>query len=557
MRHALVQTLCSCLLLCAAAACAGDDDIATYPDQSVPAGEDMARLDMASAQDQSPPVGGQEDMPQADAQPEGDMTDGGGQPAEMGPPPGQENPFEVIRTGSSGVVLRGVVLGAGGQVFDPGELLIEGGIVACVGNDCSAHPAYQGATVIKTHGIVSPGLVDAHNHVAYNFLQEWKPEGGKRFENRYQWADDPGYEAWVRPLTAHRSSNSHFCPAARWGELRSLLHGTTTIQGQSFERACLEGGVRNADHDHQLQHDHLRTTIDSPRNITDDQAQNYLASFTDPQEPITRFAVHMAEGYAGSDVTEEFASFAGRDPRDNRHRGVSLLQGGRAVLIHAVGVSDEELEEIAMTGSHVVWSPSSNMVLYGRTANIGRILELDISLGLGPDWTISGEDDMLAEIRYAHRWAIEQGEMRLTPRRIWEMATIGGARVVGLQGHVGELVPGAVADVLVLSIPVPPGGDPFELAVQATGRDVGLVLIGGQAWYGQAGVKEALGAGRCEAFEACGQPRFVCVALNEGDEYDSVSTIQGKLVDILEGTGYPAGEQYKRGGDLLPLIACP
>ena len=401
--------------------------------------------------------------------------------------------------------------------------------------------------------MTTPGLVDAHNHLPYNFLPEWFAT--QLFENRYQWSEDLSYEAHVAPYATHRSSGSHYCPAAKWGELRSLIHGTTTVQGQSANQSCIRGGARNADHEHDLQYDHMRTTIASPRDVTDDQAQSFFDSIDQADEPTTRVAVHMTEGYAGDYVLDEFSSWAGRDPRDNRHAGRSLLYKETSVLIHGVGLTQSELDEVAASNSKMVWSPSSNMVLYGRTAPIAEILERDIVTGIGPDWTVSGEDDMLGELRYARKYAAEVGISALTPRKLWQMATDAGATVVGLDGFIGRLEAGYRADLVVFGSG---GGDPYDAVIDSRAADVELVLVNGQGYYGAAHLREKLGRNSsCEPFDACGTAKFLCVVdldVNTGSE--DLGTIRQQLVDILEGNGYPPDEQYGRGDELLPLVNC-
>ena len=423
-----------------------------------------------------------------------------------------------------------------------------------MGLDCTTDPDAANATYIKTTGVVSPGLIDAHNHLPYNFLPEWNP-GQRRFNNRYEWADDPSYEAHVAPYANNRSSASHFCPGARWGELRSLLHGTTTIQGQSLSQSCIQGLVRNADHEQDVTYDLMRTTIVSPREITDDEAANYIASFRDPLEPATRFAVHMMEGYRGNNVELEFSSFAGRDTRPNRHQGVSLLEDGTAVLIHSIALTDGELDEVKSTNSKIVWSPSSNIVLYGRTLDIKKVLDKGILTGLGPDWTVSGEDDLLAELNYAREFArLTNIESTLTAKKLWEMVTRDGAEVVGLEEFVGTIEEGKHADLVVFR----QADDPYEAIVDADARDVLLVLIGGEAYYGDASLRPAVARNDyCEDINVCRNARFVCAVEDPTSEWGTVTQIRQALFDILEGTGYPATEQYKRGNELLELVACP
>lgn len=558
-----LSKLSSLLLLCAL--CALGSSLGCVEGTELPDGPmttpDLGSTDMKQGRPDMPdvdmrqPQPDMKDMPQEDMgmdmMPQEDMMP----PVDMNPP-GEYPKEATISAGATPgrLLLQGALL-LPDRVVDPGELLIVDGLIKCAQASCQGDPQAAGATTIQTYGIISPGLIDGHNHLPYNFLPEWVPGQGKSFTNRYQWADDPDYEEHVRPFSANRSSNTHFCPSAKWGELRSLLHGTTTMQSQSFDRTCIRGGVRNADHSHELQYDHMRTSIASPRDITDSEAMGILASLTAVQEPSTRYAVHMGEGYEGDNITLEFSSFAGRDSRQNRHAGTSLLVPKTSILIHGVALSDAELLEVKQTQSHIVWSPSSNMVLYGRTADIGRILELDISVGIGPDWTVSGEDDLLAELRYAQRFAIEKSIMRLTPQKLWQMATVDGAYVLGLDAFIGKLVPGAVADITVFRRRNSPT-DLYEQAINSKAQDVRLVLIGGAAHSGDKTLNSVAWRQDCDAINACGVDKFVCASYQDGDTLGTLASIETALVDILEGTGYPDDEQYKRGNDLLPLIDC-
>lgn len=462
----------------------------------------------------------------------------------------------VIRIGTSGLILRGVVLRPEG-VLDPGEVLVVGTTIRCVAADCSGEQGAEDATVIDTRGTISAGLIDTHNHVAYNFLPEWVPDPPRTFDNRYEWADDPSYEEHIRPYAAHRSSNSHFCPAAKWGELRALVHGTTTMQGQaSASGSCINWGIRNADEYHDLGYDHMGGTIASVRDITDDDAAGLVARFTAEVEPTTRYHVHMAEGIAGL-VLQEFDSFAGRDPRADRHQGVSLLDFGTAILIHAVPLTAAQLDEVEETGAMIAWSPSSNLALYGQTASIEEILQRDITVGLGPDWTPSGEDEMLSELRFALDYGRDEGIEALTTQRLWEMATWEGAEVVGLSDRIGQLAPGFRADIAVFARR---DADPYLSVIESRAEDVRLVLIDGLGFYGDRNLHDATARNiYCEDFEACGVAKYLCAqdsptADNRRDE--TVEDLHQQLYDILEGIGYPPEEQYGRGDELLELVDC-
>lgn len=470
-------------------------------------------------------------------------------------------PATIVTKGTSGLILRGIVLAPDGPL-DPGEVLVIDNKIACVAKDCSKQAGAATATIVDTHGTISPGLIDCHNHMSYNFLGEWIPNPPKVFNNRYEWSDDPAYEKHISPYADNRSKSTHFCPASKWAELRSIVHGTTTMQGQpSAASACIDGWVRNANRYHGLGYDHMRGTIGSPRDITDSQAESIVASFKDPKEPTTRYHVHMCEGVSGDHIEEEFDSYAGRDPRKNRHNGTSLLAFSTTVLIHAVTLTDKQLDEAKKDNAMVVWSPSSNFALYGygagRTAPIAKLLALDIITGIGPDWTVSGEDELLSELRVCHEFGKKEKIAKLTNKKLWEMATIDGSVVVGLNGHVGQLVKGERADISVFARKA---SDPYATVLDSRAADVRLVLIDGKAYYGDQTL-ESLGRNAfCEELDACGTAKFICVSNGPtapDRDSETMAAIQKQLFDILEGTGVePYVEKYGRGKELQGLIDC-
>lgn len=469
------------------------------------------------------------------------------------PDPGEVlpgDPPRITARGDDGLLLRGIVLTPDG-VLNPGEVLVEDDIITCVDEDCSAEMAGGSFTIVETDGVISPGLIDAHNHLAYNFLPPWIPDPAASYSNREQWQEDLAYKAHVAPYADKRNSGERFCPAAKWGELRSLIHATTTMQGQSFAQRCMSGGIRNADLTyHHLGYQHMATNIASPRDITTSKAEEYIERFEREHNPVTRLAVHMQEGYEGDYITDEFESFAGRDPRTNvqRHQGVSLLDWGTAVLIHSLALTPPQILEVYDTDSMIVWSPSSNLALYGVTAPIDQYLEANITLGIGPDWTVSGAFDLLEEMRVAYQYGRDQEIDLLTPKRIWEMATWEGAIVVGLHEHIGRLEPGMKADLAIFRRAA---DDPYLAVIESRAANVELVLIDGKALYGAQELEEIARDELCEDFEACGAQKFLCVKDRDlpdhrGDE--SLDDIRGQLIDILT--------EYDRPDGLLDLVIC-
>jgi hypothetical protein len=266
----------------------------------------------------------------------------------------------------------------------------------------------------------------------------------------------------------------------------------------------------------------------------------------------------MAEGVTDNNIDAEFDSFAGRDPRTNRHQGVSLLVDDTAILIHCVTLTDDQLQEAVLAHAKIVWSPSSNLTLYGATAPIQKILQSGIVTGLGPDWTPSGEDELLAEMRYALGYGAANGIPEITPERLWRMVTADGADVLGLEAFIGRIEVGFRADLSVFGRT---GPDPHAAVLESRAEDVRLVLLDGLGHFGDEAL-EAVTARNlyCDSLDACGTPKYLCVqdsptATDRRDE--TLGDLHQQLFDILEGTGVaPYAEIYHRGSELLELVDC-
>ena len=503
-------------------------------------------------------------------------------------------PADIVRTGTSGLLLRGTVLTPTG-VLSPGEVLVTGNTIRCVAADCSATAGASTATIIDTHATISPGLIDAHNHLTYDFIPPWVPSPPQLFHNRYEWRGNAQYSAWVNPEGDSNHDGTQDtgaqCPGAKWGELRSIVHGTTTVQGQAPASACLDRLARNAEGANGLGVDVARTTISGACESGFPTRPSLIGSFTAASNPTTRFYVHMGEGYANAgsatrtDPLREFGCYDGTDATyyngapctghadmascvaDTANEcawsgtscattGMSLLENalhmpyGTAVFIHAMPLTGAQLDRTLDRHAHIVWSPSSNMVLYGQTADIAGILSRGIPVGLGPDWSVSGAREMLSEMRFAQQYGVTHGVDALTAQQLWRMATVQGADVVGLS-PIGTLAVGQRADISVFGRT---STDPYQAVIDSRARDVRLVLIDGVGYYGDAALQATTAVNTfCESFDACGTSKYLCAANTPGStgstsrSAETVADVHAQLVTIMA--------SYSRT-DVLELVDC-
>jgi 5-methylthioadenosine/S-adenosylhomocysteine deaminase len=162
------------------------------------------------------------------------------------------------------------------------------------------------------------------------------------------------------------------------------------------------------------------------------------------------------------------------------------LGGPGVVLAHCVHVNEQEVGLLASRGTHVAHCPSSNMKLASGMAPVAEMLARGVSVSLGADGApCNNRLDMFTEMRTAALLQkVRRGAEALPARRALRMATLDGARALGLAGEVGSVEAGKRADLAVLDLGrlhLTPRPDVVSTVVYAAeARDVRTVLIGGR-----------------------------------------------------------------------------
>ncbi|TDN39302.1 hypothetical protein A8B98_18760 [Hymenobacter sp. UV11] len=373
------------------------------------------------------------------------------------------------------------------QVLAPGELLLDAqGRIACVGPDCSAHPAAQGATVIEAPGsVVSPGLLNAHDHLPFDHLRP-RPVT-ERYTNRHQWR--MGLDGHAKLVIVPDSTPARLV----WSELRQLVVGTTSIVGG----APGPGLLRNLDRvDHRL--GLTQPTVqylvfplwDKPTGPRLNDCGYPLftrAPALPPTGPVGNLVAHVGEGTDAA-TTNEFRCLAGLLPGSYQ----ALPDG--SVLIHAMALARSDAQWLAAHRMSVVWAPHSNLALYGQTAPVLRYDSLGINLLLGTDWALTGSATLPEELRYAAAYNQARLHSHFTDQQLWQMVTRNAAQGLGLAGQLGELTVGAWADVVLYD-----GrgcATPYQAVLRARPATTQLVLRAGQPLYGDARLLRRLPASR-------------------------------------------------------------
>jgi 5-methylthioadenosine/S-adenosylhomocysteine deaminase len=162
------------------------------------------------------------------------------------------------------------------------------------------------------------------------------------------------------------------------------------------------------------------------------------------------------------------------------------LTGRHVALAHCVHLSVDEIDTLKTTGTNVVHCPSSNLKLGSGIAPVAKLLEEGISVSLGADGAACNNRlDMFTEMRTAALLQkVLHGPEVLPAKRVLRMATIDGARALGLDADVGSLEPGKKADLAVVRlgrVHTTPATDVVSALVYSSEvEDVDTVIIDGR-----------------------------------------------------------------------------
>lgn len=194
--------------------------------------------------------------------------------------------------------------------------------------------------------------------------------------------------------------------------------------------------------------------------------------------PIT---MHCAE------VAADRAFFASQSHTPMSYCSSVGLLGPSTVLVHMVHLDDSDIDMLAQTKTHVVHCPTSNAKLASGICRVPDLLKAQVNVGIGTDGApCNNTCDLLQEMKLAaiiHK--AKSGDPTVVPAEtVLEMATINGAKALGLEKSIGSLEVGKKADFVVIDmrkVHLQPFFSPVSAIVYtATGRDVEMVVVDGK-----------------------------------------------------------------------------
>jgi 5-methylthioadenosine/S-adenosylhomocysteine deaminase len=405
----------------------------------------------------------------------------------------------------------------------------------------TAKPVGADVPVIETDDYIFPGLIDLHDHPSFNVFPRWTPP--HKFPNRYAWREWDVYKDELEDrANALFANGESFCDIDEYVEVKALIGGTTSVIGFSGHGApkrlpdCIKGLVRNLDvytgfYGPDQGHERIANSIGiTPLDITAKEAASVRQRLASGS--IDLLAIHIAEG-----LPTDAESAHELDQLD-----AAGLLTAHTTLIHSAGLSPAQLARVHRAESSIVWSPHSNFELYGATANVEAAFREGVTIALAPDWSPTGSDNMLDEIKYAHDVSRNKLDGLFSSRQLVEMASSIPARIAYINHKVGTLAPGMFADFfLVRPTEASGASNPYDALVAGNVTNIDLVVIGGVPIYGDPVMLSNLKI-KTEPITVCSAPRALNRAALPAGSFAGVEvrltakmkTVGSKLAPLAE-----------------------
>jgi len=384
-------------------------------------------------------------------------------------------------------------------VYDKGVVVVEGASIRCVGEDCTDIP--RDAETIDASGcIVMPGLVNAHTHAAMTLLRgfaddmalkEWLEE--KIWPTEMRLAAEDVY--WGTMLAAAEMIRAG---VTVFNDMYHFFEATTQAIVDSGIRGCpsgvLLGFLPDADERTQRAIDFVAAWKDKHPRVHPMLGPH--APYTCPDALLERIRDAALDLGVGVHI---HLSETAKELRDSlQEHGMTPVErldkfgifDPHVLAPHCVHVTDSDIALMADRGVCVSHNPSSNMKLASGTAPVLKMLEAGVTVGLGTDGAASNNNlDILHEARLAsllHK--LDSGNpTALSALQALRMATIEGAKALGLQKLIGSLEVGKRADIIILDFTRPhlrPLYNVFShLVYAARASDVRMTIIEGEILF--------------------------------------------------------------------------
>ena len=355
------------------------------------------------------------------------------------------------------------------ELLDHAVAVADGRILAVLPADEARAKVQADRTLdLPGHALI-PGLVNAHTHASMTLMRGL--------------ADDLPLMTWLHdhiwPAEKRWADQGFVGDGTRLAVLEMLRGGVTCFNDMYYfpevtAQVAADAGMRAAVgmivvdvptayadgpdayiskglamHDHYRDHPLIRTGFapHSPYAVSDAALERVRTLADELDVPIH---IHLHE--TRDEVVQSLRDYGERPIA--RLDGLGLL-GPNLVAVHMTQLEDSEIERLAAAGAHVVHCPESNLKLASGFCPVARLLAAGVNVALGTDGAASNNDlDLLGEMRTAALLAkgVAASASALPAAAALRMATLSGARALGLDREIGSIEPGKSADLVALDL---------------------------------------------------------------------------------------------------------
>ena len=371
-------------------------------------------------------------------------------------------------------------------------IAVSGGRIQAILLNENAHSVIEAERELSLPGhVLIPGLINAHTHSPMTLLRGLADDLPlMTWLNQHIW---PAEQRWVDP--------EFVLAGTRLAALEMLKSGTVCFNDMYFypevtARAATDAGMRAvvgmilvdfstgyadspeeyfrkglALHDRYRDHTLIRTAFapHSPYAVSDESLEQVRTLADELDVPVH---IHLHETH--DEIVQSLREHGERPIARMERLG---LLGPNLVAVHMTQLEEAEIESVACAGGHVVHCPESNLKLASGFCPAAKLLAAGINVALGTDGAASNNDlDLLGETQTAALLAkgVAGSASALPAYAALRMATINGARALGLDAETGSLEPGKSADMVAIDLRDPdtqPVYSPVSQLVYAAGRD--------------------------------------------------------------------------------------
>jgi guanine deaminase len=360
--------------------------------------------------------------------------------------------------------------------YDDGFVALDGDRIAAVGDFRDAPRGSAALTQLGRDALITPGFFDTHLHAPQ--LEMIGSYGGHLLEwlNRYTF---PTEAKFADPAHARAIAEAFYDELLRHGTLCALIFSTIhaeatdiffaeaerrgfrgivgkTMMDRNAPDALLEDAERSYDESRALaskwhKRGLLRYAVTPRFAPTSTPRLLELAGKLKQEFPDAYVHTHISENRKEVEWVQQLFPEAEYADVYDRYG----LLDERSVLAHGVWLTEEELDLLSRRHSNIAHCPNSNLFLGSGLFPLHHVLASGVRVGLGTDIGAGTTPSMFTAMADAYKVQQVQN-VSLSPFQLWYLATLGGARVLSLDGESGSLEAGKSADFLILDLKATP-----------------------------------------------------------------------------------------------------